>query len=194
MKRCEAIREVMASLPRNALVVTSAGHISREVYLIGDSSRIFYMMGSLGLASSTGLGLALALPESAIVVMEGDGSILLNLGSLATVAHYSPRNLTHLVLDNAAYDSTGGQPSSTTTVPLNRIAKGAGYALVLRASSREALKGSLDKVWRKPSSGPFFILVKVERGSMLERLPRVSRSPGDITSSFMGSIDTLNAS
>lgn len=194
MKRYEAIREVMTSLPRNALVVTSAGHISREVHLIGDSSRIFYMMGSLGLASSTGLGLALALPESAIVVMEGDGSILLNLGSLATVAHYSPRNLTHLVLDNAAYDSTGGQPSSTTTVPLNRIAEGAGYALVLRASSREALKNALQKVWGEPFPGPSFVLVEVERGSMRERLPRVPRDPGEIAFSFMRSLGSVSPS
>ncbi len=111
MKRHEAIKIICQYIGESDLIVSSTGNLSRELFIIADSHQIFYMMGSMGLASSIGLGLAICYPDKRIIVIEGDGSIIMNMGSMATIGHYAPKNLVHIVLDNGVYDSTGDQPS-----------------------------------------------------------------------------------
>jgi len=183
MKRYEAIKVIIQSLSGSELVVSSTGMISRELFSISDVPRNFYMLGSMGLASSLGLGLALSLPEKQIVVLEGDGSILMNMGSMATIGHFAPRNLVHIVLDNEAHDSTGGQATVSNTVNLGEVAHAAGYRLTRVVESKEELR----KVIIKPfQQGPAFVSVKVEKGS-IEGIGRVVHSPQEIKNRFQKS-------
>jgi sulfopyruvate decarboxylase subunit beta len=109
-------------------VVTIMGATAQELYDLGHRENFFYLQHAMGLASSIGLGLALHLPREKVVVLDGDGSVLMNLGTLATIARYRPRNLVHIVFDNGSLLSTGGFDSHTTSglTSIAAIAKGAG--------------------------------------------------------------------
>ncbi len=180
MKRYEAIEAIVQSLSGGELVISSTGMISRELFAIRDAPQNFYMMGSMGLASSIGLGLALSLPEKQIIVIEGDGSILMNMGSIATTGHFAPRNLIHVILDNEAHDSTGGQATVSNTVKLEEVAYAAGYRLTRRVASGEELRKAIKE---SSQQAPAFLLVKVEKGG-IEGIGRVSLSPEEIKSRF----------
>ena len=114
MKRIEAIAlAAEAAQAQDALLISNIGFPSRELFSVKDRPENFYMLGSMGLASSIGLGLALARPERKVMVLDGDGSVLMNLGTLATIAHYAPENYLLVILDNCCYGSTGSQPTCT---------------------------------------------------------------------------------
>ena len=119
------------------LVVTIMGACAQELYDLGHKENFFYLQHAMGLASSIGLGLAMHLPKQHIVVLDGDGSVLMNLGTLATLARYRPRNLTHIVFDNGSLLSTGGFDSHTTSglTNLAAMAKGAGIERVSAVDS-----------------------------------------------------------
>jgi sulfopyruvate decarboxylase subunit beta len=109
--------------------VTIMGAVAVELYSLGHRANFFYLEHAMGLASSIGLGIALAQPERKVVVIDGDGSLLMNLGTLSTLARYAPANLTHLVFDNESLLSVGGFPTATSTgSDLAAIARGAGVA------------------------------------------------------------------
>jgi thiamine pyrophosphate-dependent acetolactate synthase large subunit-like protein len=133
--------------------------ISRKVFMSNDQPRNFYMLGSMVLLSSFGLGLALLQPERRIWVLEGDGSALMSLGSLPLIAVESPANLVHIILDNEAYESTGGQPSISSKVKLAEVGKSCGCPHVLQADDRKSLGDALAGCEANP--GPDLILVKV---------------------------------
>ena len=108
-------------------VVTIMGAVAAELYSLGHRSNFFYLEHAMGLASSVGLGIALAQPDRRVVVIDGDGSVLMNLGGLTTLARYAPPNLTHVVFDNESLLSVGGFPTATSTgSDLAAIARGAG--------------------------------------------------------------------
>lgn len=109
------------------LIVCNIGFPSRELYEINDRPKNFYMIGSMGLASSIGLGLALAKPYKDVVVIDGDGSLLMNMGSLVTVFANNPSNLTWIVIDNGAYGSTGNQDTYAQKIDLVDIARTVGF-------------------------------------------------------------------
>ncbi|HXV43160.1 MAG TPA: thiamine pyrophosphate-dependent enzyme [Anaerolineae bacterium] len=127
MKRADCIKALYPEL-HDRLVVTIMGACAQELYDLGHCDNFFYLEHAMGLASSIGLGLAMNLPHEKVVVMDGDGSVLMNLGSLATLARYRPPNLTHIIFDNGSLLSTGGFASHTTSgiTDLAAIAKGAG--------------------------------------------------------------------
>ncbi len=114
MKRLDALREVYPELER-CVVVTIMGAVAAELQSIGHRPNFFYLQHAMGLASSMGLGIALSRPELPVVVLDGDGSILMNLGGLTTLARYRPRNLVHVVFDNESLLSVGGFPTATAT-------------------------------------------------------------------------------
>jgi sulfopyruvate decarboxylase subunit beta len=114
MLRIDALRAIYPSLER-CVVVTIMGAVSAELQSLGHRPGFFYLQHSMGLASSMGLGIALARPELPVVVLDGDGSILMNLGALTTMARYRPRNLVHVVFDNESLLSVGGFPTATAT-------------------------------------------------------------------------------
>jgi len=114
MLRVEALRAIFPQLER-CVVVTIMGAVSAELQSIGHRSTFFYLQHAMGLASSMGLGIALARPELQVVVLDGDGSVLMNLGGLTTLARYHPPNLVHVVFDNESLLSVGGFPTATST-------------------------------------------------------------------------------
>ena len=125
MQRRDAIEKIMESID-DELIVCNIGFPSRELYDIHDRNENFYMIGSMGLASSIGLGLAIAKPEQDVVVIDGDGALLMNMGSLVTVNACSPRNLTWIVINNGAYGSTGNQETYAKDLKLDEIAQSVG--------------------------------------------------------------------
>jgi sulfopyruvate decarboxylase subunit beta len=126
MRRLDAIREIYPALEQS-VVVTIMGAVAAEMQSIGHRPNFFYLQHAMGLASSVGLGIALARPELPVVVLDGDGSVLMNLGGLTTLARYRPTNLIHVVFDNESLLSVGGFPTATSTgSDLAGIARAAG--------------------------------------------------------------------
>ena len=126
MRRVEAMEAVYPELAE-CVVVTIMGAVAAELQSIGHRPNFFYLQHAMGLASSLGLGIALSRPELKVVVFDGDGSLLMNLGGLTTLARYRPRNLVHVVFDNESLLSVGGFPTATATgSDLAAIAAGAG--------------------------------------------------------------------
>ncbi len=136
MERARCIEMLYPQL-EDSLVVTIMGACAQELYNLGHRDNFFYLQHAMGLASSIGLGLARYLPAERIVVLDGDGSVLMNLGGLATLARYRPRNLIHIVFDNGSLLSTGGFESHTTDgiTDLAAVARGAGIEQVTTATT-----------------------------------------------------------
>ena len=136
MERAQCLEVIYPELA-DKLVVTIMGACAQELYDLGHQENFFYLQHAMGLASSIGLGLALHLPEERVVVLDGDGSVLMNLGTLATLARYRPANLIHIVFDNGSLLSTGGFDSHTTSgaTDLAAIARGAGIENVAAAET-----------------------------------------------------------
>src|SRR5881275_1509489 len=126
MLRIDAMRAVYPKL-KESIVITIMGAVSAELQSLGHRPNFFYLQHAMGLASSMGLGIALSRPELKVVVFDGDGSILMNLGSLTTLARYRPANLVHVVFDNESLLSVGGFPTATATgTDLEAVARGSG--------------------------------------------------------------------
>ena len=142
MKRIDAMRAVYPHLEQCA-VVTIMGAVAAELQSIGHLPNFFYLQHAMGLASSMGLGIALSRPELQVVVFDGDGSLLMNLGGLTTLARYKPRNLVHVVFDNESLLSVGGFPTATSTgSDLAAIAKGAGVPHSMTVTSLEDFRAA----------------------------------------------------
>ncbi len=180
MKAYEAIRVIVSALKEDELVISANGLISRELYSVRDRSANFYMLGSMGLASSIGLGLAISLPKRRVLVLDGDGNLLMNMGSLATIGQISPKNLVHVVLDNESYESTGGQATASRTAELDKVAKACGFKTVKKALDSESLSQCIRELLR--THGPAFCLVKTEKG--WDSVPRVGHAPETIKTRF----------
>ena len=183
--RYQAIQKILEHVADADIVLNTTGMISREAFATQDRPGNFYMLGSMGLLGSLGLGLAVLTPQRRVFVLEGDGSVLMSLGALPLIAAERPGNLVHIVLDNEAYESTGGQPSISSRVDLGEVAKSAGYARVARVAEAEDLDRAL--LGCALGDGPFLILVKVGIDPV-EGIPRVSHSPTDIRDRFMNFI------
>ena len=138
MLRADALKAVYDRI-ENTAVVTIMGAVAAELQAIGHRPNFFYLQHGMGLASSIGLGIALSRPELPVVVFDGDGSVLMNLGGLTTLARYRPRNLVHVIFDNESLLSVGGFPTATATgTDLAAVAAGAG---VPRSATVNTLEG-----------------------------------------------------
>lgn len=161
---------VIARQLKEELAICTTGYTCRDMQHLRDRPENFYMIGSMGVAASIGLGVALMKKESTVVVFDGDGSVLMGLGILPMIGSLKPRNLIHLVLDNEVFASTGNQPTYSGTVDLGAVASACGYSVVRRAGSPE----QVDSGWReiRSLSGPAFFLVKCrpDSGSPMERV------------------------
>lgn len=164
LRRKEAIKIVVSNLRGSEAIISTTGKISRELYYDGKESETnFYVVGSMGCAISIGFSIAQEKPKKKVVVLDGDGAILMKMGALATVGHYKPLNLIHIVLDNEAYDSTGGQATVSKTVALDKVALNSGYIDSVRVYTPKGLKTSVKNALE--TKGPHFILVKVSKGA-----------------------------
>lgn len=186
--RYEAIAAILAHVDEADLVLSTTGMISREVYATDDRPGNFYLLGSMGLLSALGLGLAILVPQHRVWILDGDGSALMNLGALPLIATEHPPNLVHIILDNEAYESTGGQPAISASVDLAEIGQSCGYRHVDRAASHGELERALDAY--PPDVGPRLILVKAAIAPV-EGIPRVAQAPEAIRDRFLGHIRNL---
>jgi len=143
MLRADALQAIYPDI-EDRVVVTIMGAVAAELYMLGHKENFFYLEHAMGLASSLGLGIALALPERKVVVIDGDGSLLMNLGTLSTMARYRPGNLVHIVFDNESLLSVGGFPTATSTgTDLAGIARASGVPAVMEANTIEQLTASV---------------------------------------------------
>ena len=160
MNRLDATRQLIAALADEP-VVASLGHPAYDLFAAGDRPANFYTWGSMGLASSIGLGLALARPDLRVFVLDGDGSLLMNLGSLATIGWTRPENLVLIVWDNEEYGTTGGQPTATAH-GADLAAAGDGPWGLPRARPSGTRRSSDAAIARaRTERGPWMIVAKV---------------------------------
>lgn len=186
MKTTVALKTVMKTL-KEELIVAANGRVSREAFVLNDRPQNFYMIGSMGLASSIALGLALAKPQHKVIILDGDGNVLMNLGGLPQIGELLPPNLVHIVLDNETYSSTGNQATISNRIPLEKIAQASGYLMVEKVTEEGTFRQVLERFLR--AKGPTFLLVKVEAEEEPEGLPRVGHNPVAIRDRFMSALD-----
>jgi thiamine pyrophosphate-dependent acetolactate synthase large subunit-like protein len=188
INRQELARAFVASLT-DQLVVTGIGNACNDIYAAGDRARNFYMRGSMGAGVPIAFGLARARPNDRVICVEGDGSVLMNMGALATVGSYRPENLTIIVLDNGAYQITGGQPTHTAAgIDLSGVARGCGIESASLVSTLGDFETALDKILGAP--GPHVLVAKVDR-TLSDPKAFQPRRPALIKYRFMGKIGTL---
>jgi sulfopyruvate decarboxylase subunit beta len=143
MLRVDALQAIYPEL-EDRIVVTIMGAVAAELYTLGHRPTYFYLEHAMGMASSMGLGIALALPQQKVVVLDGDGSLLMNLGTLSTMARYRPGNLLHIVFDNESLLSVGGFPTATATgTDLAAVARACGIPQVEEVGDPDRLKESV---------------------------------------------------
>ena len=178
MNASQALEIILSSLKDEDIALFTTGFISRRAFHIRDRERSFYMVGSMGLLSALGLGIALLKPHQRVVAIEGDGSALMSLGSLALIGSLKPKNFYHIVLDNESYESTGGQSTITKMIDLSKIAVASCYRRVVKVEQPNRLLDEIKQFFN--CEGPCFMLVKVKPSEEIS--PRVPLSPGEIKS------------
>lgn len=166
--REEAIQTVAACLGERDCIVSTTGMISRELFeyraVMNEShERDFLTVGSMGHASQIALGIALEQPERRVWCFDGDGAAIMHMGSLAIVASKAPKHYVHVIFNNGAHDSVGGQPTVGLKIDLPAVAKAVGYAAIFSVDNKASLETVLDKV--KDSTGPVFLEIKVKKGN-----------------------------
>lgn len=180
--RTDALRVVVAHTPRgDTAVLASTGFCGRELYAIDDRSNHLYMVGSMGCVVTLALGLALARPDLRVVALDGDGAALMRMGAFATVGAYGPANLLHLLIDNGAHDSTGGQATVSPLISFADIAAACGYASSLETDDVSRVASWLGE---PPVRGPRFARLLTRPGSPGD-LPRPSMSPVEVKKRLM---------
>ena len=182
MIRKEAVK-IIAKEIGNEPIISANGFMSRDLYETNEKESNFYMIGSMGLASSIGLGVALKNPKKKIYVFDGDGNLLMNLGSLVTISSLKPKNFVHFVFDNNSHESTGGQPTNSNKIDLEHIAHSMKFK-TFKISSKSQIKKIISKI--KNESGPLLVLIKIEKGG--GKSIRVDITPANIKNRFMKSL------
>lgn len=181
MRRADAVARVADRIHQGALTIACNGMIGRELYTHRDLPSQFYMIGSMGLASSIALGLAITQPSRTVVVLDGDGNVLMGMGALASVAAAAPANFYHVVFDNAAHGSTGDQRTISDRVPLEDVALAAGYRHAQRITELADIDGAMSEMFAE--AGPAMLLIEVERGNQ-HGIKRVEPEPVELARRF----------
>ena len=170
----------------DSVLIATTGFTGRELFSINDRVNHIYMVGSMGCASSFGLGLALARPDLKIIVIDGDGAGLMRMGNFATIGTYASNNFIHILLDNEVHDSTGGQSTVSKNINFAMIAKACGYSMTLSGNKTELIDElfSLNK-----NEGPAFGHLKICSGT-IENLPRPNVKPNEVLRRMMRHINS----
>jgi phosphonopyruvate decarboxylase len=180
--RGDALRQVVAQTPQaSTAVLASTGFCGRELYAIDDRPNHLYMVGSMGCVLPFALGFALARPDLRVLALDGDGAALMRMGAFATAGAYGPPNLQHLLLDNGAHDSTGGQATVSGSVSFAEVAAACGYAAALETDDVERVASWLNA---PPQGGPSFARLLTRPGTPSD-LPRPSVTPVDVKQRLM---------
>jgi phosphonopyruvate decarboxylase len=187
LTREEAIKIIVEALSSGAAVIATTGKSSRELFEYRETKKQghkndFLMVGSMGLASSFGAEIALQKPNKKIFVFDGDGALLMSAGALSTIGYYQPKNFVHIVFDNESYDSTGGQPTTSVSSDLVKMALANGYKAAKKIQSKKELEAAVKEF--KKIKGPEMIIVKIRKGSRND-LGRPTISPQENLKNFM---------
>ena len=186
MNRFELTTRLVSKLKNEEAVIGGIGNSNFDLWNAGRRPQNFYMLGSMGLAAPIALGVALAQPQRRVFALEGDGSILMQLGSLATIAALSPRNLTIIVWDNGLYQITGSQPTATAAAAdVVEIARGVGIAQSAWASDEEDFERLVERAL--DGDGPWFIAARIDGKAPSAQTPR---EPVSIKDAFMRGMGT----
>jgi len=161
MRRYEATREILNAIS-DELVVCNIGHPSQEIFQLKDRPENFYMFGSMGLSSSIGLGVAMA-QDRKVIALDGDGSVTMNMGTLATIGLVRPKNYMLIIIDNKAYGSTGFQRSFTAdNLRLEEVATASGVENVVVITEHDEIESTIARLLK--ADGPHVVVVKCEPG------------------------------
>ena len=186
LNRADLTKRLVAKLQHDEAVVAGIGNSNFDLFAAGHRPQNFYMLGSMGLACPIALGVALAQPERGVIALEGDGSILMSLGCLTTIATVRPRNLTIVIWDNGVYQITGKQPTATGGVTdIVAVARGAGLANSEWVRDAQHFEQLIDR--RYDNGGPMLLAVKIDDKPGVAQTPR---DPMLIRSRFMKGLGT----
>ena len=181
--RQAALERIIAHTPvESTVVLASTGFCGRELYALDDRPNQLYMVGSMGCLTPFALGLALARPDLHVVAIDGDGAALMRMGAFATLGAYGPSNLTHVLLDNGAHDSTGGQSTVSPQVSFAGVAAACGYASAVESDQLAVLDELFASAPAK--DGPRFVRLSIKRGTP-DGLPRPTITPPDVKTRLM---------
>ena len=180
--RDAALALLLAAKRPDDVVVATTGYTGRELYTLGDAPNHFYMVGAMGSASAFALGLAIHQPARRVWIVDGDGAALMRLGNVASIGAFAPRNLFHLVLDNEAHDSTGGQSTVSRGVSFGAIARASGYATAAGSDSLDELNRLL--AVHTANGGPTLVHFRIKAGTM-ENLGRPKTKPVEVKTRLM---------
>jgi thiamine pyrophosphate-dependent acetolactate synthase large subunit-like protein len=184
--RTELTKRLVAKLKREEAVVAGIGNTNFDLFAAGHRPQNFYMLGSMGLAVPIALGVAIAQPERGVIALEGDGSILMSLGCLTTVATARPRNLTIVIMDNGLYQITGKQATATgNNTDIVAVAKGVGLANSHWVRDDKHFDELISR--RFEDGGPVLLAVKIDDKPGAAQTPR---DPALIRSRFMKGLGT----
>jgi phosphonopyruvate decarboxylase len=162
-------------------ILASTGYCGRELYAVADRPNQIYMVGSMGCVVPWALGLALARPDLDVLALDGDGAALMRMGAMATVGAHGPPNLKHLLLDNGAHDSTGGQATVSPRISFAGVAAACGYARALESEDLGEVAAWLEE---PRLSGPSFARLWIRTGAPSD-LPRPAIAPAEVGRRFM---------
>jgi phosphonopyruvate decarboxylase len=173
----------------STVLLASTGFCGRELYAVADRANHLYMVGSMGCVVPLALGLALARPDLQVMALDGDGAALMRMGALATVGTYGPANLRHLLLDNGAHDSTGGQATVSPHVSFADVAAACGYASSYETDDLAQIAAWLEE---PPQGGSRFARLLIRTGTPAD-LPRPSATPVEVKTRLMNHIGASGA-
>jgi len=186
LNREQAIKVIIDNLTNSDIVVSTTGKTSRELFEYRiekkENPRDFYTVGSMGCSASIAHSIALQKKDRKVFIFDGDGSVLMQMGALATIGNYNAANLYHIIFDNASHESTGGQPTVSPSVDFEKIAKACGYEEAKTVHDVENLKKELLNIQSSP--GPYMLIVKVNIGSRKD-LGRSTTTPIQNKEAFM---------
>ena len=187
LQREEATQLVLEKLPQNAVIVSTTGKISREIFELRELKRQshaqdFLTVGSMGHCSQIALGIASASPHRSVVCLDGDGSVIMHMGSLGIIGKNGPENFKHIVLNNGAHESVGGQPTVGLDIDLPSISKACGYVEAFTATEKEDVLQKLDLLWK--AKGPALLEIRINLEGR-QNLGRPTSTPSDNKIAFM---------
>lgn len=185
--RNTALKRIVNHTPLdNTVLIATTGFTGRELFAIDDRPNQLYMVGSMGCASSLGLGIALARPDLKVIVIDGDGAGLMRMGNFATLGSYAGNNLVHILLDNEVHDSTGAQATVAGNINFAKIAEASGYSVSFSGNEVELID---DLFALKEHDGPVFAHLKIKSGTIND-LPRPNVTPNGVLTRLMKHINT----
>jgi len=179
--RTTTIELILDALAGDEAIIATTGKTGRELFTIVDRANHLYVVGGMGTASAIGFGVAHALPRQPVVVIDGDGAALMKLGGLATIGLYQPSNLLHIILDNEAHDSTGGQQTASGTVRFAALAAAVNYRSAFAVDRPQQIREAVRLLRHRP--GPSLLHVKIQPGSP-EKLGRPTVKPHEVKERF----------